>query len=412
MTPQFLKAFSAYPVSPMSVTDYARGILHPRLEVISMMAVVKPVGKSSAAAFAIADSDLDTIIAAIVSGVRESHMNLANNVNCVPDVIRDIAVYGLGEDAYQAFIACRNGSLVPAVGGAAITFPIPITVPRACVQKEYVNQNAYSGGQLYSGARVDIDIVGTALPFNVVLINGTLNITAITMELWAQTGAIRPVLWMAPAQRMFVRAATTITVESEGGPLYDEFVFGLLDTATFPNANGPIQITIDGKVYLYQTPTANLAAGYSMTVKNGETGVPTYDVSQNTKARAAAARVGRTPLIFLPGLEAPQESEIPVASGSRSINFSPQCTAAPQLAFWRQTPITSPENIQFLATMLSDPQLQPYFSELPLSSAQIDAIKNLPFDALAIQGGGNGGPGSRNDSLALFKARQFAPRAA
>lgn len=409
MNPQFLKALSVYPVSPMSVTDYAQGILHPRSEILALLPVIKPFGKSTAAAFAIADSDIDTITSAIVAKVRASWMGIGDAVNAVPDIVRDVAQYGLGADYAQMFAALRNGASVPAVGGSAITFPIPLAIPLANVQKENPNLNAYSGGQLYAQARVDLDVVGTALPFTVVLVNGSLNITAITAELWAVTGCIRPLLWMAPAQKLIVRAATSQTIESEGGPLFDEIVFASVDAATFPNSNDNIQITLDGKNYLFQTPTMNIPGGFSGTVQANVLPIPSYDMAQNTKARASASRVGRTPFIWIGGIESPVEGEYPVAAGGRAINFGAKCTSAPTLAFWRETPITSQENLQFLATMMQDPRLQPYFAEVPLTADQITAIKALPFGRLAVYGGGSTGPGSLNGDLSIFKARQFAP---
>jgi len=407
----FLKAFTPYPTSPLTCVDFAVGLLHPRQEVLALLAVLKPVGKSSAAAFNIADSDIDTITATYVSKQRASWMSLSDAVNAVPDVMRDIGCHASGCDLAQLSVAVRNGSAVPATGGTAITFPIPLPYVFQNIQKETPNLNAYSGGQLYSSARCDIDLVAAppALPTTIVLTNGSLVVSALTVELWAITGAIRPLLWMAGAQKVIVRGATSVTIEAEGGPLFDEFVFSLLDSATFPNTNDNIQIVIDGKNYTFQTPIQNLPFAYSMSAKNNIGSAPTYDVGQNTKARAAAARVGRVPFVYIPGGMNPVEGEWPVAAGGRSINFGAKTTTAPNLAFWRQTPITSGENLAFLATMLQDPRLQPWFSEKALTADQINQIKMLAFGDLAVWGAGSSGPGAMNSDLSLFKPRIFAP---
>lgn len=404
----FLKAFSAYPTTPMSVTDYAVGILHPRQEVLALLPVLSVTGKSSAAAFAVADTDLDLLVSTFVSKVRASYMGLSDAINQVPDVIRDIADYGLGGDFEQLDAQIRNAATITAVGGTAQVIKIPLAIPFINVQKEHMNLNAFSAGQLIQSARVDLDVINVGLPATVVFLNGSFVASAIAGELWALTGAIRPVLWMAPAQKSYQRGATSVTVEAEGGPLFDEIVFANVDAATFPNSNDNVQIVIDGKTYVFQTAVKNLPLAFSATVKANLLGVPGYDMAQNSKNNAGT-RKGRTPFVWLPGNMHPIEAEYPVAASGRSINFGPKTTSAPNLCFWRQTAITSQENLSFLATMLQDPRLQPYFSERALSADQIQQVKNLAFGDLAVYGGGSGGPGSMNSDLSLFKARYFAP---
>lgn len=405
----FLKAFSAYPVTPMSVVDFVQGALNPRQEILALLPVLQLTGKSTAAAFTLADNDIDLLTAAFVAKERASWMNIPDAINQVPDAERDISNYAMTADLAQLDVNLRNGGPVNAVGGAAIIYNVFLPIPFMNSQKEHPNVSAYSAGQLYSSARVDLDVIANGLPFNVVLTGGTIAISAVAGQLFALTGSIRPVLWMAPAQKSYQRAASNTAIESEGGPLLDDWVSSVQDAANFPNADDNVSIVIDGKTYTFQTALHNLPFAYSGTTQANQLSCPGYDSAQNTKRKTRTTFSGRVPFIYATGLTAPVENELPAAASGRALNFGPKTTAAPNLLFWRHTAITSDENLKFLATMLQDSKLQPYFSERTLSASQIQQIKNLAFGDMAVYGGGSSGPGAMNADLSLFKPRMFAP---
>jgi len=413
MNPFFFKGFSPYvPGAPgtMTVTDFVTGIVHPRHEILALLPVMHLTGKSSGVTFNLADEDLDRLVADYVTKMRATWMGVGDAVNVVPDIMRDFAAYGLGEDTWQLQNIARTGAAVPATGAAAEDLYIPLGIPFINVQKENPNLNAYSAGQLYNGATVNIDHTGVALPRTTVLVNGSFVASAFGMELWGLMGGIRSALWMTGAQKYFQRAASSQQQENEGGPLFDEIVFGVQDAATFPNGNDKVQVLIDGKNFLMQTPTRYLPMGFSATVRANETAVPSYDITQNNKARAAAARTGRTPFVWVQGITRPLEREWPVVAGGRNINFGQGMTATAQLAFWRQTSILTQENLAHFANMLADSRLQTYFTDKVLSPSQIDAIKRLNFNDFAIDGGGSAGIGAMNSDLSMWKPRMFVPR--
>lgn len=406
----FLRGLSAYPATPMTAQDFiTTALMNPRQEILALMPVLQLTGKSTAAAFVIADGDIDILTSSFVAKIRASWMNLQDAHNQVPDAARDISNYALAADLSQLDINLRNGGPVNAVGGAAIQYNLFLPIAFMNSQKENPNLNAYSAGQLVTGARLDLDVIAQGLPFNAVLGNGTLAVSAVAGQLYALTGAIRPVLWMAPAQKSYQRGANSITIEAENGPIYDEWVSTVVDAANFPNSNDNMTITIDGKTYTFQTATTFLPYAYSGTVQANQLGVPGYDSAQNTKRKTRTGFSGRVPLIYLPGAINPVEGEVPACASGRTINFGPKTTAAPALLFWRQTAITTDENLKFMASMLSNPALQPWFSERALTAAQIEQIKGLKFNEMAVYGGGSAGPGSMNADLSLFKPRMFAP---
>lgn len=395
-TRTFIKNFATpWPTDGSAADMEAKiGGLGKTTEILGLEAEISITGKSTAAAFALQEQDHDILVGNIVKNVRCSYNTETDNVAAAPDRVRDVANYAWGQDPYNRYKGARIGDSVLISSGATSVFVIPILIPFINVNAENVNQNALSGAQLNRDGRVNLDSAGVLLTTlnNLALTGGNINISAVSIRLYAQLGKKRKKGFVGNTQYLRFRSLSQ-NPDTEVGPFLDQLVFEVRDSVTLDGVVGSISIEIDSDTPVKGgTTTSQLAAGFLSQIKpqtSAGNGALAYDITNNKRHTTFVGGItGRAVLQWYAGATSPDESEVPKVDSYRTFMFTNASNGT--IVYWRLAPIDNGKTRDAIAGVINE---NPEFKE----------AAGLSLDQLAVKGGGSTGSGAMNGSLRRYK---------
>jgi hypothetical protein len=377
--PIFLGSFPSYAASTTK-TFPLTGTVPEGFEVLALEIIFELTLKSSAAAFALAVADHNTIGAALINKMRATLWGVVDAVNLTFTELRTLAIYATGRDPAPQDPAIRSGVAggVPISSGAAAAMKLKLVIPFYHHGLDNPEVIAPSAEQVsLPGSKLDMDTLGTGLAA-LVLTNGTAVVTVSDVKVYALVQPSDGMVHVGPPHLMRTRTVN-LNLDQEQGKGWDLLVADERSPATVEGQVAQFTVTRDGKPIHRNISPTTLAQmfGEAQPAADGVFGV---DLTNNSLGGTGAVI---TPIVYVGGRIRETEWKWKVFGKSRTIfqNLAAGGSPAATYLFWQVRPMDDQQPQQQIGQLLGG--------------------KAHSLDALPIRGGG----GPDNDLNGMFKGR-------